>query len=327
MAKQKKDSKFVFFEKKAEYGKGIYNIHNKILWMFYVMFYTIKLRKEYSVIHACDLDAILPSFLIGKLFKKRIIFDVFDRTGSLEKNNLFVNIINKLEDYCYKHSDMVILCEEERKKQTKETNPNILIIPNIPNEVEQFDEEIENTLKKQKETYKYNLSYVGVFDYNRGIEDLLSYVGGKKDIFLNIAGFGSLEDTVKKYADKYSNIRFWGRVDYISGQTIMKNSDIIVAMYYLSNPVHKFAAPNKYYESLALGVPILTTEDTLVGNKVLNYKTGFVIKEGENSIADFFEIPNLKSLILDAQIACKSTWENIYKNYYINTMSQYYLME
>ena len=57
----KSNPKITFFERRAEYGKRLKNIPNKLFWMFFVIKGIIKHRKECKVIHACDIDAILPA--------------------------------------------------------------------------------------------------------------------------------------------------------------------------------------------------------------------------------------------------------------------------
>jgi hypothetical protein len=100
---------------------------------------------------------------------------------------------------------------------------------------------------------------------------------------------------------------------------------MISAMYHLTSPLHKFAAPNKYYESLALGVPMITTENTLVGSKVTTYDTGFVLDEKPESLLALFQSPDLQAEIAAKKQNCTRTWEQIYKNYYENYMTNQYL--
>jgi glycosyltransferase involved in cell wall biosynthesis len=219
----------------------------------------------------------------------------------------------------------VILCEEERKAQAKGKNENVWILPNIPNDVNKFDEETLTKTQEQKLSYKYVVSYVGVFDKDRGLENLLEVISRRPDILLNIAGFGVLGALVQEYASKFDNICHWGRVDYSVGQSIMKNSDMIAAMYHLTSPLHKYAAPNKYYESLYLGVPMITTENTLVGSKVKKYNTGFVIAEARDSLEAVFDSEALEKELIEKKENCSHTWENVYVSYYEDFMREKYL--
>lgn len=319
----KKDN-ISFFEKRAEYGTMYKNIPNKIMWMFFVFKELFKLKNKYDVIHACDIDAALPAFFANIFLNKKLIFDVFDWMSVEANNNIIYKIIDKFQNYVYKKADAIILCEEERKEQATATNKNIYTLPNIPTykQIDFFDPEID--INKFHQKYKLVISYVGVFDECRGLENLLDAISERNDILLNIAGFGTIEKTIKSYSEKFDNIVFYGRVDYEKGQSIIKNSDLMYAMYFLSNPVHKYAAPNKFYESLICEIPLITTKDTLVGNKVNNIGTGYVIDEELKSLKELLNNISTDSLI-NKKYNCRNAWKNIYSSYFETFMETKYL--
>ena len=313
-----------FFKKRAKYGTMYKNIPNKIQWMIFVFKEILRLRDNYDVIHACDIDAALPAFIANLFVNKKFIFDVFDWMSVEANNNIVYKIIDKFQNYVYKKADAVILCEEERKEQAKSSNNNIFILPNIPTykQINFTDAEID--INKFHKKFNLVISYVGVFDECRGLENLLDVVSMRPEILLNIAGFGTIEQTVKLYSEKYNNNVFYGRVDYEKGQCIIKNSDLMYAMYFLSNPVHKFAAPNKFYESLVCEIPLITTKNTLVGNKVEKLNTGFVIDEDLNSLTDLLNNISEKS-ISEKKVNCYNNWNNIYSTYFENFMNTKYI--
>lgn len=321
----KEEKNITFFQRRAEYGKRIKNIPNKIFWMLFVMKEILKYRKQCTAIHACDIDAILPAIFVGKILRKKVIFDIFDWISSLTGKGVVYGIVEYLQNFAYKHSDYVILCEEERKAQARVQGKSVHVLPNIPDGKTVFDAEILEKTEEQREGYDYVISYVGVFDRDRGLENLLKCVSEKPNILLNIAGFGVLGELVEKYAEKYPNICCWGRVDYAVGQAIMKNSDLMAAMYHLTSPLHKYAAPNKYYESLVLEVPMITTEKTLVGSKVERYDTGFVLDETEEALFGLLSDVSLKEQIKVKKQNCKDTWDKVYATYYEDFMSKKYM--
>lgn len=321
----KPDENIIFYQRRAEYGKRIANIPNKIGWMLFAMKEIWRNRKECDAIHACDIDGILPALLVGKITGKKVIFDIFDWISSLTGKGIVYRFVEFLQNFCYKHSDAVILCEEERKAQAKATNKNVLIIPNIPDGKVAFDSETLEKTAADLRGYNYVVSYVGVFDRDRGLDNLLEVVSKCPSIKLNIAGFGVLDDLIRDYAGRFDNISYWGRVDYSVGQAIQKNSSLIYAMYHLTSPLHKFAAPNKYYESLMLGVPMITTENTLVGSKVAKHDTGFVLDETPDSLMALLQSKGLSEQIALKKSRCSKTWDAVYKNYYENYMSAQYM--
>lgn len=105
----------------------------------------------------------------------------------------------------------------------------------------------------------------------------------------------------------------------------MANSDIIIAIYEKKVLNNVYAAPNKYYEGLYLGKPILTTEGTLVGNHAEKYKTGFVIGETMDEMDAFFKQKDLKCKITEFGQNAKKVWKEKYCNYVKTFMNQIYL--
>ena len=200
-----------------------------------------------------------------------------------------------------------------------------MILPNIPDKKVKLDEKTYKTICKERKEYDLTVSYVGVFDRDRGLENLLSSVAQSPNILLNIAGFGVLDELVQDYTKKNKNIHCWGRVEYAVGQTIMKNSDVMAAMYHLTSPLHKFAAPNKYYESLLLDVPMITTEGTLVASKVEKFDTGFILDETPTALYTLLNSPDLKEKIEQKSTNCQKTWEKVYASYYESFMREKYL--
>ena len=321
----KPNEKITFFQRRAEYGKRIANIPNKIAWMFFVVKEIWKYRKECYSIHACDIDAVLPALLIGKMLHKLVVFDIFDWISSLTGKGIVYKAVEFLQNCAYAHSDAVILCEEERKEQAKSQNSRVLVLPNIPDGKTEFDRETLKITSEKRKAYDLTISYVGVFDRDRGLENLLACVSRNPNVLLNIAGFGVLDEQVRSYAQKYKNIHYWGRVEYAVGQAIMKNSDIMAAMYHLTSPLHKYAAPNKYYESLLLGVPMIITQNTLVGSKVKKYDTGFVLDETEDSLEKLIKNPDLIEEVKLKRDSCRRAWNEVYALYYEDFMETEYL--
>ena len=321
----KPNKHITFYQRRAEYGKRIANIPNKIGWMLFAMKEIYRRRHSLKAIHACDIDGILPALVMGKSLKKKVIFDIFDWISSLTGKGLVYKLVEWLQNFCYKHSGAVILCEEERKSQAKSDNDTVFIVPNIPNGTTAFDPDTLAKTAADMETYDYVVSYVGVFDRDRGLENLLDAVSQCPGIKLNIAGFGVLDELIRDFNARFPNITYWGRVEYTIGQTLQKNSDMIAAMYHLTSPLHKYAAPNKYYESLALGVPMITTENTLVGSKAEKYDTGFVLDETTDALLALFRCDDLNQRIAAKKTNCTRIWESVYKNYYENYMDNKYM--
>lgn len=314
---------YTYYHREAKHGQGVRNLFSMILFNWFIFKYLWKHRKEYDIIHACDFDTILPAIIIKLLCGKKVIYDIFDWfVDSRNFNNkLLKSMILSLEKFSLKRSDVVIICDEERTVQLNHVPKVLWVLPNIPH-FNQSDLQLMPSTNSQDELV---LSYVGVLSDDRGIDNLLDVVKMLPHVKLNIAGFGVRESKVIDYSEKYDNIQYYGSVPYHIGLNIMNQSDIIVAFYEKKVKNNIYAAPNKYYESLFLQKPLLTTAGTAVGNKVEKYRTGIAIEEDADALRNFLMEFSKQDLYTEMVNNADHLWNSQYVKYVDEFMHNNYL--
>lgn len=278
------------------FQQGAKGIIGRIKWNYFLLCYLLAHRKEYRVIHACDFDTVM-SALFMKCFGKKVIFDIFDwfsdevRTGKwcIDKP------INLLERASVKLADLVIICEKGRLKQMKVIPEKYLVIPNVSSFTD-IPPVVSNNSSYDVDAIK--VVYVGGLVENRGLCELVDVIPVFPQIKFIIAGYGSerISNYIRQAASQCNNLEFLGKVNYKTALKIMSQADILYAMYYIENPNHKYAAPNKFYESIFLHKPIVTTQGTLVGETVANNHSGFVIGEGKENLKEFFSTLSMEKI-------------------------------
>lgn len=309
-----------YYRLSAIIGGGILNIVSLIRWNLFLFIQLFRSRKSIVVVHAIDFDTMLPALVFCKLFKKRFIFDVYDKyTDTRGFSGVVARIIDWLENIGCGQADLLLLPDECRIKQMGiKHERNLLIIENVPvfsGQPTAIEIGAEGKLK---------LAYVGTLEpENRGIEDLMMAVSRRPNVSLEIAGVGPVSELCEEFSRKFENINFHGPVTPEEAMVIMGESHIIVGMYYLTVPNHKFAAPNKYYEHLALGRPLLTTKGTPPGEKVTELGSGWAISEGEASIAQFLEKVSASEVFQKGERA-RSAWLAHYANYFNDVLLEEY---
>jgi glycosyltransferase involved in cell wall biosynthesis len=103
--------------------------------------------------------------------------------------------------------------------------------------------------------------------------ELIDIIGEIKDVRFLIAGTKSgLFEEVKKRSKNYNNINFLGTVP--SAQVVSKTlkSNAIICMFDPNRIGHKIGLPNKVFEAMVTGRPIIVTKN-------MYYSNNFVIKE------------------------------------------------
>lgn len=294
------------YKREAPYGGG-FNFHF-LKWVFFVYRKLIKHFKSYKVIHACNLEVLLV-VIPFKLLGKKIVFDIYD-TVNPNIERCLMPFVNTL-----------ILPNINRLKQEGLTREKIgkklLIVENVPNFGEQeFSPQTNATFPDQ-----IHLAYVGVLERKiRGLENLLDTVIHNTNLYLEIAGVGAgLETVIEEAQANCERIKYHGKVDYHKALEIMNRADFIVAIYTPSFAPYVYASPNKFYESLYLAKPIISSEGTLVGNQIEDNNTGYLIEEREDALSDLMKQLAMSNAVEEYKVKsgnCHKLWVEKYKDYF-----------
>jgi glycosyltransferase involved in cell wall biosynthesis len=106
---------------------------------------------------------------------------------------------------------------------------------------------------------------------------------------------------VSDYSKKNDNIYFYGKMQYTDVLKLESECDILLALYDPNIRNHKYAAPNKFYEALLLGKPLIMFENTGVDDVISKNDIGCVVK---------FDKSELKKALLHL-INNKNKWNEI----------------
>ena len=270
---------------KAGWGVGIKK--NAIAFVKYsirTLIWLIKNHKKYDVIHACDLQTIIPSFIPILLFRKRFVYDIYDYfSDTAHGNYLILKLSKKIETIVINRADATIICSEKRKEQIFPAKPRkLVVIHNAPSRSQIIISD-KSICKTHNDNTK--LVYVGNLVEDRCIDLLIEVMKKNPEIELHIGGMGKLEKVVEKAARENENIYYYGKMKYNDVLALEKECDIIIALYDQAVHNHKYAAPNKFYESLALGKPIIMLHDTGMDELVDRYNLGITVDQNINSIS------------------------------------------
>lgn len=100
---------------------------------------------------------------------------------------------------------------------------------------------------------------------------------------MHIGGYGKFEHYFKKLSNKYNNIIYYGKLSYEKTLCLEKECDIMLAIYDPKIENHYYAAPNKFYESLMLGKPLIMVENTGMSEYIKKFKIGELIEFSPDS--------------------------------------------
>jgi glycosyltransferase involved in cell wall biosynthesis len=114
---------------------------------------------------------------------------------------------------------------------------------------------------------------------DRKIEELLQAMDQYPNAYVIIGGKGVLEDMILRAATDNPHILYVG---FVSGKQIADMtcaSDVVYYGFDPGNPNARFSAPNKLYEALAAGRPLITGDFGEIADVVREAECGIVLPE------------------------------------------------
>jgi glycosyltransferase involved in cell wall biosynthesis len=278
---------------KAPYGDWIL-IFRLIIWSCYELFYLSK--TDYDVIHACDLDTMLPAVIASKIRSKSLVYDCFDfYADSLpEKVPSFLrDLIANIEIFFSKFADFVILADESRNDQFKNKLKKVVIINNTPKEVK-LTKKINKNERKE-----FTIFYAGVIKKTRGFDKILAATKNMSCIKLLIAGYDTDKEKISEKLKKIENVTFIGKLAYEEVIKETVKSDVLFALYDPIIPNHRYASPNKVFEAMMCGKPIIVNSEMGASKIVQNEDCGIIVnyddvKSIKNALIALEKNPNLR---------------------------------
>lgn len=263
---------------KSSYGTITF-IPKLFIWMIYEFFYLFK--TDYDVFHACDLDTLIPAVLVSKIMNKNLVYDSFDfyADSFLPEGtpSILRRFLGDVEIFFSKFADFVILADESRIKQFKNSLKNTVIINNSPMD-------LKNEIKPYKESKKFTIFYAGLIFKDRGINKILEAVKFIPNVELVIAGYEVGNGTIVQELKKAANVNFLGRIDYKEVIEHSLSCDLLFALYDPDVPNNKYASPNKLFESMMCGKPIIVNENTRMAEIVLEENCGITVPYEDTEI-------------------------------------------
>lgn len=280
----------------ANFGDGFKSIKSYLLFQWDVFKWLIVNRKSYDVIHACDFDTAWVSTFTNIFLRKKYIFDIFDYIGG-ERATIVQKLLCKVQNTIINRSDATIICTEKRMRQIAPSKPRkLVVIHNTPPQMG-GDEEYNPTHTHIK------ICYVGILQDYRLLEEIPDFFKKHLEYELHIGGFGKFDALYQKLSKEYANIKYYGRLQYKDTLKLERECDIMLAIYDPSIENHVFAAPNKFYEGLMLGKPLIMVHGTGMSEIVDEHNIGETIE---------YSVEGFEQGILKLA-GRKEEWPNIHK--------------
>lgn len=267
----------ISFGAKAGFGNGMKSILPFLKFQISLFIWLILNKNKYDICHFCDFDTAFFGSIACKITRKKYVFDIFDYL-STNPDNFIQKIIEKKENNIINNAEATIICTENRIKQIQKAKPkNLTIIHNSPSNIINSSNHL---YKKTDDIIK--VVYVGILQDYRLLKEMVRAISESENVELHIGGFGKYENYMDDMSNRYKNIKYYGKLQYAETLKLEQSCDIMTAIYDPNIGNHIYAAPNKFYEALYLGKPLIMVKGTGMSDIVEKEKIGVLIDYSEN---------------------------------------------
>lgn len=266
----------------AEFGSGLANLPNLLRWQWGLTRWLAKHHGEFDIVHACDFDTILPALWCKQRWGHAVVYDIFDfyadhlrRTPGWIKDCIRWTDLRAID-----RANAVILVDDARVAQIAGANPKRLSI--VYNSPEDVGEEALPVYSPSA-AGGLRLAYVGLLQVERGLFEMLNVLSRHPEWHLDLAGFGGDEAQIAERVNSMPNVSFYGRVAYDQALALSRAADVLFATYDPAIPNHRYSSPNKVFEAMMLGKPIIVAHDTNMDRMIAAADAGVLVKYGDEA--------------------------------------------
>ena len=271
---------------------------------------------KYDAVHVVNFDTAKPAFKAAKRFKKKTVYDIFDYyADSYNAPGIVKSCIRNLENNYISKADMTIICSDERKFQISGSDPKkLIVVENTPEDIEVRD---DFALDPGSDPGKPKVVYAGMLVFDRFLKETAKVMMQRNDIEWHVAGYGVLRPFIEECAANHDNIFYYGPLPYDDILALEKKCDIMTALQDPSVPNNRYSAPNKFYEALMLGKPVIMGKNGTLYNEIRVHGIGDVIEVIDADVqTEIFNSLDRVLLMRDRWESMSATARALYENKY-----------
>lgn len=253
-----------------------------------VLFFYRRKGIELVVVHSVGL---LPlGFLAKKLYGAALVYDAHEL--ETERNGLS-GIRKRMSKFVEKlfirkvHLSIVVSRSIEKWYCNTYPGLDVALIMNTPSFSEFNDAHLDLNLKNRLGIAKDSrlALYIGSFSKGRCIEQLLdAFSGMEDDTHICFIGYGLLEEAIQDSAKNSRNIHNLPAVDPSEVVPLIKAADAGVCGVENTCLSYDFSMPNKLFEYIHAGVPVIVPDLTEMRRFVEDESVGVVVDDFSSSV-------------------------------------------
>lgn len=247
-----------------------------------------------DVLYSNDLDTLPANFLASKLkFNTRLIYDtheLFTEVPELENRRFAKNIWLKIEEYIFPKLNHVLTVNDSIANiYGAKYGKSLTIIRNVPEKYKNENALSKSQLGLPEDKFIVIIQGSGL-NIDRGIEEAVLSMQFIDNALLILVGHGDVipkakEMVVQKQLEE--KVKFYDKRPYLEMMHLTSNANLGLTLDKPLNDNYKFSLPNKLFDYIQAGIPILSSDLIELKKIIEHYNIGsFVKKVSPEEIAE-----------------------------------------
>lgn len=265
---------FLVFEK----GPLFYAEYNLRLF-FYLLFHRA------TILVANDLDTLLANYFASRLNRSQLVHDsheYFTGVPELEGRNFAKKTWKRIEGKIFPKLKYIYTVNDSIAKLYKdEYGVEIKVVRNFPLLMENKKPALKTRKELQVDENKKIILYQGSVNVDRGLLEMVEAMQYVNGAILLIVGEGDILEEVITKTQKlnlHKKIIFIKRVPFDELWNYTSHADIGISLDKDTNLNYRFSLPNKIFDFVHAGVPVLASNLVEIKKIIDNYEIGEMIE-------------------------------------------------
>jgi glycosyltransferase involved in cell wall biosynthesis len=272
--------------KRYHFGSPFWVGPNLLLWQRQAYGQALALNKEkhFNVVHCHDLDTMAIGTRLKRKLRIPLVYDAHEIYGYMMARTFgtrIARIFLWLEKRWIRRADKIINVGEAQKRYFQSiTDKPITIIMNC--------KPLQSTEYRPPDNRDFTLLYIGGLQEDRAV---LMLVRAAKELpgvrcLIGGAGPAGYVEAVKQECSKTANATFLDRVPFDQVIPMTMKADVVFCMFDPRDPNSLIGTPNKLFEAMVCGRPIICTKGTYSGELTEREEVGLAVEYNEQALKE-----------------------------------------
>lgn len=244
-------------------------------------------REDADVYNPRDAEPLLAAHAAALLRRSLVVYDSDElclyRNKPVARRRLWRWAMRRYEGFFIRRSAAAVTSDHGRADIIAETYrvPRPTVVRNVP---ERMDTIVPDHAFRAAASgdCRYLLIYQGIFVPNRGLPELIAAMRGLPDCALALVGYGHIQDELEGIVSQEglgARVRLFEAVPFatLMGYTAASDVGVIPLIGSCLSYVH--AAPNKLFEFMMAGIPVVVSDLPEMARVVREERVGTLIED------------------------------------------------